>query len=80
MQEVQASDVAKDLPRLLDEVERGETVTITRDGRAIAKLIPDDGRRPEGVDRAIESIRSLRKRVGRLTVEEIVSTKNEGRR
>jgi prevent-host-death family protein len=46
------------LPRLLERVERGETITITRHGKPIARLIPvaPSARRPEIAD-VIESMR-----------------------
>jgi antitoxin (DNA-binding transcriptional repressor) of toxin-antitoxin stability system len=37
MREIQASDAKTHLPQILDEVERGETVVITRHGRATAR-------------------------------------------
>ena len=47
------------LPRLLDQVERGDTVTITKHGRAVARLVPVSPRSstPEA---AIEALRSAR--------------------
>jgi prevent-host-death family protein len=36
--EVQASEAKTHLPQLLDEVERGETIIITRHGQAIARI------------------------------------------
>jgi antitoxin (DNA-binding transcriptional repressor) of toxin-antitoxin stability system len=36
LREVQASEAKTHLPRLLDEVERGATIVITRHGRCIA--------------------------------------------
>ncbi|MDX2181803.1 MAG: type II toxin-antitoxin system prevent-host-death family antitoxin [Bryobacteraceae bacterium] len=68
------------MPLLLEEVERGETIVITRNGEAIARLVPETQRRQEEIDQAIQAIRELRKRTGKITVEEIISAKNEGRR
>lgn len=78
MREVQASDAKIHLPQLLDEVERGETLIITRHGRAIARIVPDPVRRQEEIDRAIEGIRRLRARTGRITTEELLSSRHEG--
>lgn len=80
MREIQASEAKTHLPQLLDEVERGETLIITRHGRAIARLVPEVDRRQEEIDRAIESIRQLRQRTGRVSVEELLSARDEGRR
>jgi prevent-host-death family protein len=80
MREIQASEAKTHLPQLLDEVERGETLIITRHGRAIARIVPEAGRRQEEIDRAIEQIRALRKRTGSITVEELQSARDEGRK
>lgn len=80
MREIQASDAKARLPQLLDEVERGETLIIRRHGRAIARLVPEVDRRQEEVDRSLASIRELRKRTQKVSIEEIVSAKEEGRK
>ena len=80
MREIQASDAKARLPQLLDGVERGETLIITRHGRAIARLVPEVNRRQEEVDRALASIRELRKRTLKVTIEEILSAKEDGRK
>ena len=58
MREIQASDAKARLPELLDEVEGGETLIVTRRGRAIARIVPEVNRRQEEVDRALTSIRN----------------------
>ena len=80
MRQIQASDAKARLLQLLDDVERGETLIITRHGRAIARIVPEVDRRQEEVDRAIASIRALRERNKRVTVEELLSARVEGRR
>jgi prevent-host-death family protein len=80
MREIQASEAKARLPQLLDDVERGETLIITRHGRAIARIVPEVDRRQEEVDRAIASIRALRERNKRVTVEELLSARDEGRK
>jgi prevent-host-death family protein len=80
MREIQASDAKARLPQLLDDVERGETLIITRHGRAIARIVPEVNRRQEEVDRALASIRELRKRTLKVSIEEILSAKEEGRK
>jgi len=79
MREIQASEAKTHLPRLLDEVERGETLIITRHGRAIARIVPEVDRQQAEVDQAIEGILNLRKRTGRIAVEELLSARDEGR-
>ncbi len=80
MREIQASEAKTHLPQLLDEVERGEAVVITRHGRAIARLVPEAQRRQAEIDRAIEGIKALRSRTGRISREELLSARHEGRK
>ena len=78
MRDIQASDAKTHLPQILDEVERGETVRITRHGRAVARIVPEASRRQEEIDRAIESIKALRRRTGKLTLDELLAFRHEG--
>lgn len=81
MKHVSLADARANIAKLLDEVERGETVTISRDGGVQPPLAPpfDESRR-EDARRAIEEIRELRKTAPRATVEEILAWRDEGRR
>jgi len=80
MREIQASEAKTHLPQLLDEVERGATLIITRHGRRVARIVPEvDGRQKE-VDKALASIRELKKRTGKITFMELLSARGEGRR
>ena len=80
--EVQASAAKTHLPQLLDEVERGETIIITRRGRRIARIVPEAERRQQEISQAIDNIRKLGKKIreetGEATVEEIISSIHEG--
>ncbi|GEM_PF-389164 len=76
--EVQASEAKTHLAQLLDDVERGETIIITRHGRAIARLVPEARRRQREIDQAIADIKELRKHTQRMSVEEIISSIHEG--
>jgi len=80
MREIQASEAKTHLPRLLDEVERGETLIITRHGRAIARIVPEVDRQQTKIDEAMDAIRKLRRRTGRISVDELLSARDEGRR
>jgi len=60
MKKVGVYEAKTHLPRLLDEVERGETIIITRHGRAVARVVPVSGRQ-HNVHEAIEAIREFRK-------------------
>lgn len=84
MREVQASEAKTHLPRLLDEVERGETIVITRHGRAIARIVPEVTRRQAEIARAVEDLRALRRSIAArgesLSWDELKAFRDEGRR
>jgi prevent-host-death family protein len=79
LREIQASEAKAHLLRLLDEVEHGETLLITRHGRAIARIVPESDRRQAEVDAAIRNIRALREQSGKVTIAELLSARDEGR-
>jgi prevent-host-death family protein len=80
MKEIQASVAKARLAELLDEVERGETVVITRHGKPIARLVPDEEARRADARRAMDEIQEMRKHAGRATVQEILAWRDEGRK
>ena len=78
--EVQASEAKTHLTQLLDDVERGETIIITRHGRPIARIVSEASQRQREIDEAIDDIRELAKQSRKLTVDEILSLIREGRK
>lgn len=80
MRTVQASEAKTHLPQLLDDVERGATLIITRHGRPIARLVPEETERQTKIDKAIRDIKEAQRHAPRMTVEEILSARDEGRR
>ncbi|MBK6443635.1 MAG: type II toxin-antitoxin system prevent-host-death family antitoxin [Actinomycetales bacterium] len=74
---VGAYEAKTHLPALLAQVERGETVTITRHGRPIARLIPIDIHRP--AEQIFVELDRLRQGVttGGMSIREMIE---EGRR
>jgi antitoxin (DNA-binding transcriptional repressor) of toxin-antitoxin stability system len=80
MKHVNLSDARAHFAELLEEVERGETLVISRDGEPTADApAPEDRRRVEA-RKAIEAIKEARKTAPRVTVEEILQWRDEGRR
>lgn len=75
MREIQAANAKTHLPQLLDAVERGETIVITRHGRLVARLIPDAGNRIARAAQAIDRIKGLRSRKERITIDELLSAR-----
>ena len=78
MREIQASEAKTNLPRILTAVERGETVIITRHGRAIARIVPENLERDQIVQQALERLEKFRKTMPSLTLDEILSARHEG--
>ncbi len=78
MREIQASDGKARLARILDDVEHGETVIITRHGRPIARLVPEVDRRREETVKTMARIRALRPTMPKLSLEEILSARHDG--
>lgn len=75
--EVGAYEAKTNLSRLLEMVERGERITLTRHGRPVAMLVPvEDKRVPEDVVRDLREFRRGRS-LGDLSVSQMVE---EGRR
>ena len=79
MRTIQASEAKTQFLKILDDIERGETVVITRHGKNIARIIPENEIDSERVQRAIDGMHALRAKIGRLSLEEILSARDEGR-
>ena len=79
MKTIQASEAKTHFLRILDDVENGETVVITRHGKAIARISPQVEVDRERTRQAMESIRAIRERTKPMSIEEILSARDEGR-
>ncbi|MGP0069110.1 MAG: type II toxin-antitoxin system Phd/YefM family antitoxin [Isosphaeraceae bacterium] len=79
MKSVGSYEAKTHLPRLLSEVEHGETITITKRGKPIAVLSPAVAAPKPDVHSTIEQIKEFRKgrTLGGLTIREMIE---EGRR
>jgi len=66
MTEIGAFEAKNTLGTLLDRVERGEEIVITRHGKAVARLVPNDRRIDQNqAQAAFERIRDRAKRLRR---------------
>lgn len=76
---VGAFEAKNRLSELLQLVENGEEVTITKHGRPVARLIPASQRDPAKVKEAIEWLRRTRedRSLGGLKIKDLI---NEGRK
>ena len=80
MESVGACEAKTHLPRLLERVSRGESLTITRHGRPVARLVPvEDDDRSRAL-RASRRILERRSRLARLSPSELLDTIHEGHR
>jgi prevent-host-death family protein len=80
MKHLSVSEAKAKFSELLDEVEQGETIVITRHGKVVAQLSPNEDMRRQKAREAIKGILELRKTAPRATVEEILQWRDEGRR
>jgi prevent-host-death family protein len=79
MTEVGAFEAKTHLSRLLERVEHGDTITITRHGKPVARLVPIGGSSRDERMRAIADLKQLRdgQTLGGLSVRELI---DQGRR
>ncbi len=82
MEEIGAFEAKNTLGALLDRVERGEEIIITRHGRPVAHLVPSSG----GIDReqahrAAQSIRTRARnlKLGAFDWEDLKADRDRGR-
>ncbi|MEA2884224.1 MAG: hypothetical protein QOH32_3480 [Bradyrhizobium sp.] len=80
MKHIQASEAKAKFAELLDQVERGETLVITRHGKPIAHIHPAPKDNDARARQAMLELMELRKGAGRASVEEILAWRDEGRR
>ncbi|MCA8908157.1 MAG: type II toxin-antitoxin system prevent-host-death family antitoxin [Rhodospirillaceae bacterium] len=82
MKTVQSTEAKAHLAQLLSDVERGETITITRHGKPIARLVPASADEQEQRRAAVAELRQWRQnrlKTG-MTVDEILAARDEGRK
>jgi prevent-host-death family protein len=81
---VGAYDAKTRLSELLDRVEKGEQIVITRHGKPVARLVPEGGYDKAAAHAAVARIRALRSELAArgvdLSDEEIRALRDEGRR
>jgi prevent-host-death family protein len=80
MRTIPASEAKTRLAELLSDVERGETIIITRHGRAIARIEPEAAPALEARRVAIEQLKAFRASMPRLSLDEFLEGRHEGHR
>jgi prevent-host-death family protein len=81
MMEVGIYEAKTQLPRLIERVQKGERITITKYGKPVAELVPMRRHDPEAVQQALRRLRAFREKLAargvRINVKELIE---EGRR
>ncbi|WP_428486880.1 type II toxin-antitoxin system Phd/YefM family antitoxin [Rhodopila sp.] len=76
-------DAKNRLSALVDQVEEGQEVTITRRGKPVARLVPIPAQGSQGRN-AVEKLRALRQGIARrgeiFTWDQLKAYRDEGRR
>ena len=80
MTTVSAYEAKTHLPRLIRAAERGETVIITRHGKPVAQIGPVKDQRRADIAQVIERMKRARTQRPRVSVKEILSARDEGRK
>jgi prevent-host-death family protein len=83
MKSVGCYEAKTHLPRLLSQVEKGETITITKRGKPIARIVPAEDRPARDVASVIREFRAYSRQqactLGKLSIKEIKAMTEEGR-
>lgn len=83
MERVGIYEAKAKLSQLVERVERGDEVTLTRHGKAVAKLVPAEAGAEVDRKALMEEIRAFSKTIklrGRLTLRDLREAKQWGRR
>jgi prevent-host-death family protein len=78
----QLTEAKARLSSVIDEVEAGETINISRHGRTVAFIAPAAGDERQRRRKAVEEFQHWRKglRPAGMTIEDVLSARDEGRR
>jgi prevent-host-death family protein len=76
--EYQAADAKARFAELLDQVEQGQTIRITRHGKPVARLVPEAEIRRAEVAGALRELRDLVGEFGKAPRDEVLATIHEG--
>jgi prevent-host-death family protein len=83
MKSVGSYEAKTHLPRLLSQVEKGETITITKRGKPIARIVPAEEQPVRDVATVIREFRAYSQEqartLGKLSIREIKAMTEEGR-
>jgi prevent-host-death family protein len=78
MRSIGTYELKAHLSRVLDEVEGGERILVTRNGKPVAEIVPYEERM--STEELIARIRAIRERSKKVSIEEILEWRHEGHR
>ena len=81
MQTIEADPKAQ-LSELLDHIERGEDIFLTRQGKVVARIVPEPERskQPDDIQGVIAAVEAFRQTTPKLSLDEILTARHEGHR
>ncbi|HVW55837.1 MAG TPA: type II toxin-antitoxin system prevent-host-death family antitoxin [Rhizobiaceae bacterium] len=79
---VATTELKAKLSEILGAVERGEAIDVTRHGKTIARILPPQDNERERRRKAVHDLMEWRKTLPKtgITIEEILSARDEGRK
>jgi prevent-host-death family protein len=79
---VATTELKAKLSEILGDVERGQTIGVTRHGKMIARIVPERGHDQEQVRQVIEGLRKFRASLPNtgVTLEDVLKWRHEGHR
>ena len=80
MSTIAAYDAKTKFAELLDRIERGETVVITRHGRPVARLTPIEDARREEVAATVARLKARQRTSPAVSRSELLAWAHEGHR
>lgn len=80
MEQVGAFDAKTRLSELLSRASKGESFLITKHGKPMARLVPENEGREEAVVAAAECLRNFRGELKETSLEELRSARHLGHR
>lgn len=80
MEIIGAFDAKTRLSELLDRTAHGESFVITKHGRRVGRLVPDNGYDRQRALAAVERLKQLRGTAKGVTLKELLAATHEGHR
>lgn len=80
VEKIGAFDAKTRLSELLARAAEGESFVITKHGKPMARLVPEESRELERMKAAAEQLKSFRGALSGMTLEQLLADRHEGHR